>query len=177
MESPLINDMRSPMPPAPSTPVVETHKQRKGIIMVVVFILILLALAFWLADMKPSLRYDDAGNVITDAAPGTVIAGFPTELLRESGVMIEGSYSIAYETEGKEMPYARYTSGESYAQNVSGFRALLQEKGWVILKDGSVDEIPVTNFYASKDAAETNIMVTQNSDGTVTVQISYITTK
>ncbi len=177
MESPLINDMRSPMPPAPSTPVVETHKQRNGIIMVVVFILILLALAFWLADMKPSLRYDDAGNVITDAAPGTVVAGFPSELLREAGVTIEGSYSIAYEAEGKEMPYARYTSAESYAQNVRLFRALLQETGWTILKDASVDEVPVTNFYASKDAAETNIMLTQNGDGTVTVQISYITTK
>lgn len=177
MESPLINDMRSPMSPAPSTPVVETHKQRNGIIMVVVFILILLALAFWLADMKPSLRYDDAGNVITDAAPGTVVAGFPSELLREAGVTIEGSYSIAYEAEGKEMPYARYTSAESYAQNVRLFRALLQETGWTILKDASVDEVPVTNFYASKDAAETNIMLTQNGDGTVTVQISYITTK
>ncbi|MDQ5927737.1 MAG: hypothetical protein QG633_175 [Patescibacteria group bacterium] len=177
MESPLINDMRSPMQPAPSMPAVETHKQRNGIIMVVVFILILLALAFWFADMKPSVRYDDAGNMITDAAPGVVVAGFPTELLRESGVIIEGSYSIAYETEGKEMPYARYTSAESYAQNVRLFRALLQETGWTILRDGSVDEVPVTNFYASKDAAEANIMLTQNGNGSVTVQISYITTK
>ncbi len=75
------------------------------------------------------------------------------------------------------MPYARYASAESYAQNVRLFRALLQETGWTILKDASVDEVPVTNFYASKDAAETNIMLTQNGDGTVTVQISYITTK
>ncbi len=177
MESPLINDMRSPMQTAPSMPVVETHKQRNGVIMVVVFIVILLVLAFWLADMKPSVRYDDAGNMITDAAAGEIVAGFPVELLRESGVMVEGSYSIAYEAEGKEMPYARYASAETYAQNVTAFRALLQEKGWTILRDASADEVPVTNFYATKDAAETNIMLTQNGDGSVTVQISYITTK
>ncbi len=169
--------MRSPVQTVPQPPIVETHKQRNGIIMVVVFIVILLALAFWLAGTRPSVRYDDAGNMITDAVPGQVVSGFPSELLREPNAVIEGSYSIAYEAEGKEMPYVRYASAESYAQNVMVFRAILQEKGWTILKDASVEELPVTNFYATRDGAETNIMLTQNVDGAVTVQISYITTK
>lgn len=177
MESPLINDMRSPAQMSPQTPPIEGRKQRTGIIAVVVLIIVLLVLALWLASTKPAIRYDDAGNVITDAASGQVVPGFPSELLREPNAVIEGSYSIAYEAEGKDMPYVRYVSADSYAQNIMVFRAILQEKGWTILRDASVDEVPVTNFYASRDGAETNIMLTQGDGGVVTVQISYITTR
>ena len=106
-----------------------------------------------------------------------LIAGFPAELLLEQDAVIDTSYSIEYGAQGMVMPVARYTSKLGFNQSVDGYRRLLVEKGWLIGKDGTVDEVPVTNFFATKDGAEVNITLSLQSAGNAVVEIAYKTAK
>jgi hypothetical protein len=125
-------------------------------------------------QLSTAVTYDDQGNPITTAKVGVLIDGFPEALLSfEPDVAIAESFRIDYINQDVSLPFARYTSAKTYAENIDGFRVLLQDQEWAVTKQGSTLETPVTNFYAVKEKEQVNITLTQNEDGTVTVQIAY----
>lgn len=161
--------------PQGAAPAPAQHKSRKALITTVVIVLVLLGLALWFTKMSaPETTYDEAGNPIYHAREGSLTPEFPRELLLEQDADIETSYTIAYQNGAGNMPYAQYTSSKSFFENVTGYRRMLQNTGWIIQRDAVETEDAGTNFYATKESAEVNITLAENEDGTVSVKIAYI---
>lgn len=174
-----LQDIRTGAPAAPQGGMVQqpAHKSsHRTVIVAVVVLLALLSLALWfIKSTKPATTYDDAGNPISHVKTGNLVAEFPRELLLEQDAVIENSYMIAYQNGAGNMPYAQYTSQKNFFENVSEYRRLLQAQGWVIQKDGDEEAVGGTNFYATKENAIANIVLTENQDKTVTVKVTYLT--
>lgn len=161
--------------PQGGAPLPAERTSHRTLIITIVVLLALLGLALWFTKMSgPETTYDDAGNPIYHVDAGKLVAEFPKELLLEQDAVIENSYMIAYKNGAGDMPYAEYTSAKTFFENVSEYRRLLQAQGWVIQKDGVETETAGTNFYAVKEGATVNIVLSENADKTVAVKIAYI---
>lgn len=162
------------VPPQTTTSMPE-HHSKQGVLWSIIIIILVIMGALWFlgGGMEGNVSYDDQGNKITQAGAGALIDGFPAELLLEQDATIETSYAIDYTGAGERMPVARYTSTMQYNETIGGYRQLLIEQGWTVLKDGSIDEVPVTNFVAMRGEERVNITLTLQSDGKPTVEIAY----
>ena len=162
------------VPPQTMAPMPE-HHGKQGVLWSIIIIILVIMGALWYlgGGMTGGVSYDDQGNKITQAEAGKLIDGFPADLLLEQDAMIETSYAVDYTRTGVRMPVARYTSTLQYHETIDGYRRLLVAGGWTVLKDGSIDEVPVTNFAAMRGSEEVNITLTLQSDGKPTVEIAY----
>lgn len=161
--------------PQPASEEPKEHRYRFLIVALVV-VAAVLVLGFWFVrdgGVGSPDQYDDAGNPVYIAEEGTIIEGFPTELLLEPDVAITGSARIDYAQQGISLPSVQYTSQLSYAHNIDEYRRLLQAQGWIIQKDAFYGEMPVTNFYAVRGEGEAvNIVLAPGGDG-ISVSIAY----
>jgi hypothetical protein len=164
------------MPPVQSgTPEQPSHGTPvRTILVFIVIVLILGGLWIFWKGSSVSVRYDDQGNAITQAARGKFAPGFPKELLLDSNAVPEESYTIAYDKISQRMPVARYISSKKYNDTIVGYRQLVLDGGWTITKDASQFERPVTNFTAMKDAASVNITLTLGAEDAAQVEIAYL---
>ncbi len=154
----------------------EHHSSSRVLWSIIIIILVIIGALWFLSTKEGSnVTYDEQGNAITQAPEGQLATGFPKELLLEQDAVIQMSYVIAYATRGEQMPVARYESKLGFNQTVDGYRRLLIEQGFVIGKDGTIDEVPVTNFSATKDTAEVNVTITLQSAGNAFVEVAYRT--
>lgn len=162
------------VPPPAGAPMPE-HHGRTGVLWSIIIIILIILGALWFLGKgtTDNVWYDDDGNMITQAPAGQLIDGFPAELLLEQDATIDVSYVIDYSGRGQKMPVARYTSSMQYNETTDGYRRLLIAGGWVVLKDGSIDEVPVTNFSATRGEEEVNITLTLQPDGKPVVEIAY----
>lgn len=163
-------------PTPPVTPEMPHEHHRAPLIWSLIVVAVVLAAGLWLLGQRADnmTTYDENGNAIVQSPEGQFAAGFPRELLLEEDATPEMSYTISYEGEGRELPVARYSSTLSYEENINEYRRLLVADGWTVLKDANSSEGDVTNFYATKDGAEVNITVAWEADGTVTIEIAYL---
>ena len=153
----------------------EEHQGHKGILWSILIIVLVIVGALWFLGKgtRSGVWYDENGNKVTEAPAGQLISGFPTELILEQDASIEKSYVTDYANAGQRMPVARYTSSMNFNQVVDDYRRLLIAQGWTILKDGSIDEVPVTNFSATRGSETANITLTLQNDGMAEVEIAY----
>lgn len=161
-----MDDLRSTIPPqTPSTGVPQPPKRTSSMKMPIALIALLLLVlaALWFAGSAGDRTQRD---LYVDVAPkGEIVGNFPTSLLPEGNPYIEESYSIAYKDSGLEFPVVTFTSTKDFEATIDEFRRLLVDDGWLILKDGSVAETPMTNFDAQKGDAQVNITVEDREAG------------
>ena len=153
----------------------ESHRKSSSVLVSIIVIILLIVGALWFLGKgkDDGVTYDEEGNAITHAPAGSLVAGFPQELLLEPSAAIETGYSIAYTGRGEQMPVARYMSTLEFHEVVDGYRRLLVDGGWVVLKDGSIDELPVTNFSAQRNGETVNITLTLQQSGKAVVEVAY----
>jgi hypothetical protein len=162
---------------------------RKLIIWLVVLLLVLFG-ALWIADKAPSVvdMGDDTtteiapGETLTTAPTGEVIAGFPSELILEDGVVASESYSIAYTEGSVSQPVVSYLSKKTLEQNIEAYGAYLSLNEWIVSHEATADDAPVTFYYATKNNADLNITFAveeaiegEEGTGGVKVTIAYVT--
>ena len=162
------------VPPPQPAPMPERHG-KVGVLWSIIIIILVILGALWFLGKgtTDNVSYDAEGNMITQAPAGQLIDGFPKDLLLEQDMAIEVSYVIDYAGRSEKMPVARYTSSMQYNEVIDGYRRLLVAQGWIVLKDGSIDEVPVTNFSAMRGEEEVNVTLTLQPDGKPVVEIAY----
>lgn len=138
-----------------------------------IVLIIVVVGALWLLGGTGEKTYDKDGNEIVNARAGEFISGFPSDLIREEGVLPEESYVINYTNEGRRLLQARYISSLSFQQNVDLFKRTLDEFGWTFTRYPG-NEAPVTNIGAVKDGAEVNVTVVFKTNGETSVEIAYL---
>lgn len=109
---------------------------------------------------------------MTQAPKGEVVAGFPSDLIVEKGVVIQNSYSLTYAGAGLNQPVVTYISNWPMVQNVVQFGAYLRTNKWTVTHEA--DPLSkITFYYANKDNNDVNITLAEEA-GKVKVTISYI---
>lgn len=154
-----------------------TKKTRGGLILAIIILLVALTGLLWLSDggmqKTDGPREIAPGQILTDAPEGSVIANFPTELLLESGVTTDASYSIAYASDNTSQPVVSYRSAKTLEENIALYDVFLDTNGWNTTHHADANEAPATFFYAYKDNAEVNITFVSDASG-VMVTIAYV---
>lgn len=147
-------------PSMPPTPPPATHANpAKALLMIGALIVVLGALWF----MSSIGLFGPLGSDV--AEKGEAVRNFPQSLIPSGDPFIESSYSITYKDAGREFPVVNFTSTKGYEATIDEFRRMLVADGWLILRDGSASDTPLTSFYATKGDAEVNITVEDKQAG------------
>ncbi len=172
-----IQDIRQPMATTAqsTTPIAQPHHRTRTIAIIVVVLVGLLLAAFFLGRLGDSrVSIDEEGNTVHTAIKGTLIEGFPEELLLEQDITIRNSYATTQQNDAGTLPYVEYISRKSLFENVNGYRYLLVGNGWIITQDADEDATTNTGIMAHKDSSLANITFIVNPDGTVLVRVAYL---
>lgn len=152
----------------------EVAKKEFYIIVAGVVGVLLLLGAYWVwGPSREEVVTLETGEVLRTAREGQIVRSFPRDLLLESGVDVEESYSLEYQ-EGVTQPVIEYASTISLEENITRYRDHLLVNDWEIVQEASIGDAPITYFYATRDNEQVNITFTEASDYTVTVRISYV---
>ena len=171
LRSPGITTGYTPPPPVYNPPPPPAKKSFGKKIGLLAILMIVLVGALWLITSMSGNKL--LSDPFVDVAPqGEAVKDFPAALLPEDNPFIELSYSVAYEDAGKDFPVVTFNSTKDYEATIDEYRRILVADGWLVLKDGSVEETPLTNFYATKGGAEVNITV-EDKEAAPLVTIAY----
>jgi hypothetical protein len=139
-----------------------------------VAVIVIAAATWWLYDdsRRETTQEIAPGQTLVSAREGRIVSRFPGELILENSPEVLSSYRIEYANDNISLPFVRYVSGMSFAENVELFANYFIDNEWEMLRVGDVEEAPATFFYGAKDNSEVNVIVSE-ADDRVEVSISY----
>jgi hypothetical protein len=142
-----------------------------GVLLAVLLALVLIAGGIYWSLQKHEATTEIApGENLATAATGTIVRGFPIELILEPSVNFGQSYRIDYAAGNISQPVATYTSAKSFSENFETYRNYFTSHGWRVLNEDKSE--PVGFLYAQTTGAAANVTF-QKMPGSVSVTIAY----
>lgn len=160
----------------------EQASESKSVLLKVVWAVLVLAAIgggyYLYSNLVP--RGPEVGKEVPKVIPaesGSLVSGFPSELILEKGVTVKESYAVNYAGAGISQLTASYVSGQSMLKNLQMFKDYLSKNNWVISHDGDLAS-PITYFTADRGAENVNItLATDKTTKAITVTIAYVNAK
>jgi hypothetical protein len=134
-----------------------------GIVAIIVIVLVSL---FWFLPKKAG-----APGIPLFAPDGQVVAGFPQDLLLDSGGSITKSYSIPNGATTSQYT-VEWISSSSPSSLLAGYLIYFSGNGWRIINQSS-DAGPVQSVYAASASGTANLSITSQGFGSDAV-LSYV---
>jgi hypothetical protein len=97
------------------------------------------------------------GAAMTSAAKGTIVAGFPQDVILEKSAAVAASYRLDY-AGGRSQPVVVYLSARSVGENLLAFREYFIVNGWDLLQPGDLRVAPVV-VAAEKGGEQATITI------------------
>ena len=166
--TPLTQEVSGGMPP-------HGHHTKPLRVFLIILVIIIVAWGLFALLKKQPVAEPvvETDYTIQTAEKGQLIGSFPKELIPEDGVVILASAELDYTNREEQLPTAEYMSVKTLDENIVLFKEMLTAGGWTIVKEAVNTEIPVTNFYATKDGNDVNITLSSGANG-VKVHIAYV---
>lgn len=146
--------------------------QNKQKILVGLVVLLAVALIAMLMLKNSVKRVDQTPKINrTDAPKGTVIPGFPKELMIDKAGETESSYTIKYETENQYT--ATFKTDKGIKEEYSAYLDFFTKNKYEIVNksEGPV----VSSVYAKNSTGEVNVVISRlEKDTQTSVVISYL---
>lgn len=115
----------------------------------------------------------ESGDELATTEPGMIISDFPMEFILEPGAAIEESYSLRYLNDGVAQPVVEYMSGLTLAENIDLFDIFFARGSWEITHRATIEEAPITYYYAMRDNEQVNVSFLETPELKVQVTIAY----
>jgi hypothetical protein len=148
---------------------------RKGNALVIVGIVVVAVAVILFFVWKPNLNLPVGSNGVPMGSPafaqqGTVVQGFPQNLVLNSPGAVQSSYSIGYSTSTNQYT-AQWTSSESVDQLFNDYQAFLASSTWFIANQTS--QPGFDTLYLKNGSSSANVSIfTKN--GVTQLLVSYL---
>jgi hypothetical protein len=143
-----------------------------AVVAIVAVLAVAIGLAFYSSRHRETSKEIAPGETLVTAPSGTVVGGFPKELILEPSASAAKSYRIDYASGSIAQPVLAYPSGKSLKDNFAAFKDYFAKSGWTLTGESLSSAGPVAFLYAVTGNASANVTI-QDVRGKVTVTIAY----
>ena len=145
------------------------NKQKILVGLVVLLAIALIAMLMLKNSVKQNTEVPKVNR--TDAPKGTVVSGFPKDLIIDSAAQTESSYTIKYETQDQYT--ASFKTDNSIKDQYDAYIAFFEKNKYEIVNKS--EAAVVSSIYAKNTTGEVNVVISRlEKDAQTTVTISYL---
>ncbi len=145
------------------------NKQKILVGLVVLLAIALIAMLMLKNSVKQNTEVPKVNR--TDAPKGTVVSGFPKDLIIDSAAQTESSYTIKYEAQDQYT--ASFKTDKSIKDEYSAYIAFFEKNRYEIVNKS--EAAVVSSIYAKNATGEVNVVISRlEKDAQTTVTISYL---